>query len=420
MSVVCGKKANRASFDGDMLCLGIRDSCYRRYGSITMHRFSRIGVRSWKEGGTSVCVWRGGVTVPVCAIVNDGDGGAFIADDGWGILDSVGSVSVPRFDAHGGSCWGGRFIRITDTVHSQLEGMVPAKAGGAFVLYQSVSNEQRLIVQNVDSGGLTSWPGSGAVVSESNNGLPVPLIIGDGCGGVIVMWKEAYRNGARTRVLVQRVNAAGELLWPPDGVDVDAVEGQHWIGSLTCDGAGGAIVNWRDDRRQTVPIMAQHIDSSGRMCWERNGVLVSDRVGSFAMCGSAVTDTHGGIILAWLDAATGSVLCQRIDSRGTLLWSSDGVLVSDRGVSESYRRMQWTGDLGPTIPQAVPDGEGGVIVVYETCEPGRASGVDIYAQRVSPTGVCHWQAGGVPVSTADSTQQNMRATSDGKGGAYVL
>ena len=68
------------------------------------------------------------------------------------------------------------------------------------------------------------------------------------------------------------------------------------------------------------------------------------------------------------------------------------------------------------LPQMVSDGAGGVIVVWQSAQ---GTSYDIYAQRLSATGVALWKADGVPVCTADSDQTNPVITSDGAGGAII-
>ena len=65
---------------------------------------------------------------------------------------------------------------------------------------------------------------------------------------------------------------------------------------------------------------------------------------------------------------------------------------------------------------AVPDGLGGMIVVWADT---RAGGADIYAQRVDADGVPLWTTNGVAVSTATGLQFSPIIASDGTGGSVI-
>jgi hypothetical protein len=62
----------------------------------------------------------------------------------------------------------------------------------------------------------------------------------------------------------------------------------------------------------------------------------------------------------------------------------------------------------------VPDGSGGAIVAWSDL---RSVAYDLYAQRLSPTGVALWTTNGVPFCTATGGQYLYTAVADGAGGA---
>ncbi|MFN8587099.1 MAG: FlgD immunoglobulin-like domain containing protein [Candidatus Eisenbacteria bacterium] len=67
-------------------------------------------------------------------------------------------------------------------------------------------------------------------------------------------------------------------------------------------------------------------------------------------------------------------------------------------------------------PAAVPDGAGGVFVVWSD---GRGSSYDVYAQRISSAGVPLWAANGVVVCSAANDQANPVLVADGAGGVVI-
>lgn len=71
---------------------------------------------------------------------------------------------------------------------------------------------------------------------------------------------------------------------------------------------------------------------------------------------------------------------------------------------------------GQSGPQAVSDGAGGVIVVWED---RRGGGADLYIQRLDSLGVPLWTANGVAVCDATGDQVSPSIVPDGAGGAVI-
>ena len=118
-------------------------------------------------------------------------------------------------------------------------------------------------------------------------------------------------------------------------------------------------------------------------------------------------DGAGGVIIAWEDDRNlfSDIFAQRLDSAGTPLWNFGGVAVS-------------TADGNQSAPQLIPDGSGGAIIAWQDFRAGFIA--DIYAQRVSSTGMTLWTANGAAVSAAPGDQVNQQLVADGSGGAIVV
>ncbi len=121
-----------------------------------------------------------------------------------------------------------------------------------------------------------------------------------------------------------------------------------------------------------------------------------------------VTDGASGAIIVWQDMSSGSsdIYAQRIDARGNIRWTKDGVAIClEKG-------EQW-------FPNLVSDGAGGAIIAWWD-KRGGPNDVDIYAQRINDEGEILWQPGGVPICTAYSAQEEFDITTDGNGGAIIV
>ena len=92
----------------------------------------------------------------------------------------------------------------------------------------------------------------------------------------------------------------------------------------------------------------------------------------------------------------------------------------------SHIIAQWTNDPMVNTPvcttpggkealSIVPDGSGGVIILFMTGHPE----YDLYAQRLDANGFIRWQPSGIPISVAEGLQASGTAISDGDGGAII-
>ena len=171
---------------------------------------------------------------------------------------------------------------------------------------------------------------------------------------------------------------------------------------LIADGQGGAIVAWSDARHANRDIFAQRVSATGDIHWNANGIPICDLPSSQSWP-LIVNDTMGGAILVWGDTRHGNQdsYAQRIGANGNKLWNAEGVPVCTHPTLQD--------DLN-----AIADGKGGVIVVWEDWRNGNQ---DIYAQRLDSTGKPLWEANGVPVYSGDGDQYDPVLIADGEGGA---
>jgi hypothetical protein len=92
-----------------------------------------------------------------------------------------------------------------------------------------------------------------------------PRITTDGAGGAVVAWDDG-RNGNRD-IYAQWADSSGTPRWTENGVPVCVRADEQAYPLLTSDGAGGAIIIWRDDRNGDHDVYAQRIDATGAVQW---------------------------------------------------------------------------------------------------------------------------------------------------------
>jgi len=215
-----------------------------------------------------------------------------------------------------------------------------------------------------------TWEVDGNPICTATGNQFWPELVSDGTGGVIITWED--ERGGNFDIYVQRVNAAGEPLWTPDGVCICDAAVNQWEPRLVSDGAGGAIIVWLDDRGGNLDIYVQRVNPAGETLWTPDGVCICDAA-DHQTKHEVISDGAGGVIIAWEDLRNGvdyDIYAQRVDSLGTAQWTEDGEAVC---TAPGFQRA----------PELVSDGAGGVIITWTDM---RSEWGDVYAQRLDGNG----------------------------------
>lgn len=251
-----------------------------------------------------------------------------------------------------------------------------------------------------------SDPGTNLPVCTATGTQDYPRAVSDGAGGAIVTWRDFRPAGSA--IFAQRISAGGTVQWTSQGINVGLSGMGTQIPSITPDGAGGAILAWFDWRDLGGAIYAQRIDANGVAMWTANGVLVGGATYTMPTC-AIVSDGAGGAIVAWRDMRDGQVtlLAQRVSFEGARQWmfQPDGMVV---GAAETLE-----------IPAMIGDGTGGAILAWQqgvTAPDGMSTLWDTYVSRFEPSGFPAWQ---LPVSSGNGDQYSPALVSDGVDGAIV-
>ena len=339
------------------------------------------------------------------AIVEDGAGGAFIA---W--HDNRGAnydIYVQRVSAAGAPLWTANGVLVCGAAADQANAqMVSDGAGGVIVTWHDYRlGSWDIYAQRFNPNGVAQWTANGVAVCQWPFDQPDPHLVPDGQGGAIIAWED-QRSIASSRfdVYAQRVNAAGVLQWPNSGgIPVcSGASGLRGTVRLVSDGAGGAIISWRDARGASNDIYAQRLNSAGTALWIGNGVQVAAAVTSETNP-TIASDGQGGAFITWQDDGVQDIMIQRVNPSGSQLLGASVPVCNATGAQ--------------SLPQIVPDGVGGAIVVWQ--DP-RAGFNNVFAQRVNSSGTALWTPNGVQATTSTVGANDPQLTSDGADGAILV
>lgn len=350
----------------------------------------------WITDGVAVCTAAGSQQYVYAA--TDGAGGAIVAwsDYRTGTAD----VYVQRLSASGAPLWTANGVAICTAANNQIvNSIISDGAGGAIVAWYDGRATDDIYAQRVNASGAALWTANGVAICAATNLQILPRMISDGAGGAIVLWQDS-RVASANDLYAQRVNASGTVLWAPNGVAICTAAGNQSYFKLASNGAGGAIVTWQDGRSGGTDIYAQRVNLYGTPEWTTDGVALS--TGGFKSVPDIVPDGAGGAIVAWMDyrVANYNVYAQRVNASGTTLWAANGIPV-----------YSTAGDQG--APVVISDGAGGAIVGW-----GEPRGTySAFAQRLDPSGVAQWTAGGVLLASGLALSPDLYGAPDGQGGA---
>lgn len=145
--------------------------------------------------------------------------------------------------------------------------------------------------------------------------------------------------------------------------------------------------------------------SHSRAGWTENGKPVCESPGN-QWYPTVISDGANGGLIVWQDyrGSNGTVFVQKIGEDGEPQWASGGITASsDLSEREFFR-------------QAVPDGDGGLIVSWMD---HRAGNIDIFVQKIDRDGIVAWLSSGVPVATSGDDEYYPAIVAFSGGGAFV-
>jgi hypothetical protein len=276
---------------------------------------------AWPVNGAPVTTAPKPQTSP--AVTLDGVGGIFVA---WSDL-RTGNPGMDLLAQHVlGSgvvdpAWPAGGLGLSTAPGSQAgPRMIQDGANGAIVAWTDTrdgTNEifaQRFLVSGTIAPG---WPVNGRAVSVNGTDEVAPTLASDGTHGAIVAWGGG--NSGHHNMLAQHLLDSGVLdpTWLATGVRLGFGPAEETEQVMVPDGAGGAIVAWTE----SFDIFAQHVLASGVLdaAYPRRGRTICN-ADSLQRNPKIVVDGAGGAIVAWRDSRGGDddIYAFQIPAAGTV------------------------------------------------------------------------------------------------------
>lgn len=359
----------------------------------------------WDTDGIMICE----ETVrPFPVIISDDTNGAIVVwpddrDGNWKLFGQ-------RISYSGDCIWNPAGIPLLGGLEwiAPLMNIIPDGTGGGIIAFM---DSDRLLMQRFNAQGTMLWSSDGIEVSSDVDLAIPPRLMLDGGGGAIVVWGGGYSSG-QNECYAQKLDPFGNIQWASDGVVVGLAGNYDIYPSITSDGTGGAYVVWRGgEAEEERVIVVQKIDGNGNHVWSPEGIHIEEQLCSLditsAYSAAIIGDCLGGAIVAWHRCVSGvySAYCQRLDADGKSLWQQGGVLLTDL--------MGWKGDI-----QMQPDGLGGAVITWT--EWSDETGLyEINSQHVDTYGNIQWSESGLMICAEEGSQDQPQLLVNQSDNAFV-
>jgi hypothetical protein len=303
--------------------------------------------------------------------------------------------------------------------------IVPDGTGGAFVVWNDTRDVfvtgTDVYAQHVMGDGqiASGWPVDGLPISTNPGLEELARLLGDGQGGVFVVWTTA------TSVFLQRLQGDGSRFpgWPAEGVqlhDIPGPTGVVWHAGAVADGQGGCLVVTGDERRGLgIEIYVHRMTGEGQIApgWPANGRRVVDASSGqpYRFNGQVVSDDLGGCYIGWSsnivpDWYESDIHATHVLADGSVAagWPAIGLPVAVQP------RTQYVTD-------AAPDGTGGVLFTWGDERDYGSFPSRVFVARLRPDGTPApgWLPQGNPMSDLPGYHYFPMLAPDGNGGGFV-
>lgn len=252
-------------------------------------------------------------------------------------------------------------------------------------------------LQLLDPDGQPLLDAEGLLVSDhaTNTWVTDYSMIADGQGGVILAFNDV-RSG-NSDVFAYRISPAGEFLWGADGVALSTSAQSDIFPKIALLDDGDVVFTWERDNDQdgVYQIEVQRLSAAGAPMWG-DGVTIEPMAGGIVTRPWIVRAGGESVIVVWIDAPDPvsydrTIFARKLNGRGQQVWAQDAVISDTHEIPFAYD------------PILISDEAGGAFVAWTTSDDGIHS--RIYLQHLAGDGGLTMPAGGVPVSTSQTSNQ---------------
>lgn len=285
--------------------IGWHDYRNEAFTNIYVQHLNASGTMKWTANGLAVCPQPNFQHFPTL-LLNSAGNTIITWEDS---RNAFTSIYAQMIGPDGNIKWSTGGVPVCAADHKNfLPTILPDGEQGAIIAWLDYRRSDRsdIYAQRINKDGVTRWQTNGVEIGRATGWQRGPQMASNNAGGAIITWDD-YRLGgnATTNTYAQRVNKDGIIEWAEYGVAVCSTATRQYWSSIASDGAGGAIITWKDNRYgNTGDIYAQHLNASGISSWDKNGVIISSAHNGQAFP-TIVSIEKRGAVIAWVDSRNG-------------------------------------------------------------------------------------------------------------------
>jgi hypothetical protein len=254
--------------------------------------------------------------------------------------------------------------------------VVPTSDGGCYISWFGGSGYD-VYLQRLDAAGNALWPDGGILIADRGFSSTQDYDLDvDASDSALLAFRDDRPGG--TQITATKVSPAGTQVWGDTGVQLTATTDFVAAPKHAATTDGSSVVAWKNED----VVILQKLDTNGDPLWGE-GVIISHASNSFSASDLDPSNDGGVIISLVLGFFGPTYYAQKLDTNGTVLWGADPIAIFDGGTIQ----------IG-NFPQFVTDGSGGAVFSWYGVSP-----LQCYVQRVLADGTEAFAHNGVTVST---------------------
>tara|TARA_B100000579_G_scaffold74311_1_gene57157 strand:- start:3266 stop:6283 length:3018 start_codon:yes stop_codon:yes gene_type:complete len=215
-------------------------------------------------------------------------------------------------------------------------------------------------------------------------------------GAAIFVWSDT-RFGMRN-VFAHKIDKNGNFVWGETGTVITDLPGRQEDPVAIEDGSGGAFIAWVDYRfDDSGDIFIQHVDSSGSLLMDLNGVALAQQQGQQISINMS-TDSLGGVFVTWQDKRGGvddDIYGTHVDANHNVVSQGSGVPIVVMGGTQSAKSIEYAGNNE-------------AFICWSDSRLGE--NIDIYGQRLNVNMEPIFEENGIPIANTEGLETRPRTT----------
>lgn len=200
--------------------------------------------------------------------------------------------------------------------------IAPTGDGGFYISWLSSPFEGYDVwLQRVDAAGNPLWPHNGVLIADRAYPLVVDYgLCTDADDNAYLAFACCTYGAPSERVNVSKISPDGTLAWGPSGLPASIANRGPLNAACAATDDGNVVAAWT----QNDGVHAQKLDPNGALMWVVGGVAVSPSSG-LNLLASVAASPQGEAIVSWngISGATAALFAQKLDAtQGTRLWNN--------------------------------------------------------------------------------------------------